>query len=311
MKRLFVIGNGFDLHHNLKTGYNDFRKYLEREEPKYFEFINNLILEYNPDFDSNDWSDIETELICVMGIDYDYLLDEAIASAETDMDRASYWNDIQFNAEYFNQDLPNFKESFDAWIDTINIAHTRKDMDICFLDSDNFLSFNYTKTLEKLYGIKEDSILHIHGQKGTDKVFGQSQYFEEPLPLSNLTQEDYDHGIEDDWRIEEAKEILNSIPALFYKDCKTIIKENKNYFLNMQRYDEIIFTGWKLGDQDKPYMEEILSNISTTSKISVVYHKEDNISRNTYEDYFCRWRISPHKVSYYTWEQIDLLFNEN
>lgn len=34
MKNLFVIGNGFDLAHNLKTSYEDFHKYLKNKYPQ-------------------------------------------------------------------------------------------------------------------------------------------------------------------------------------------------------------------------------------------------------------------------------------
>ncbi len=61
VKRLFVIGNGFDLHHDLNTGFNNFRKYLKENYSEYFEFINNLILEHNPSFNSDDWNHIEDE----------------------------------------------------------------------------------------------------------------------------------------------------------------------------------------------------------------------------------------------------------
>ena len=309
MKRLFVIGNGFDLHHNLKTGYNDFRKYLEREEPEYFRFINELILENNPEFDSNDWSDIETELVCVMDIDYDHLLNEAIDSSEKDMDRASYWNDIQFNAEYFNRDLPNFKKSFDEWIDTIDFSHAFIDKNLIFTRNDYFLNFNYTKTLQTLYGIKKTKVLHIHGEKGSDKVFGQSEFYEDPLPLSTLTQEENDHGIEDDWRIEEAKGILNSIPKLFYKDCEAIIEDNRGFFDSVCEFDEIIFMGWKLGPQDIPYIEEILNNINTKAKISIVYYKDDMDTCDTYNYHLQKAGINEQLVSFHTWEQVSLLFN--
>ena len=308
MKRLFVIGNGFDLHHNLQTGYNDFKKYLKLEEPEYFNFINNLMLKNNPDFDSNDWSEIETELICVMSIDYDGLLNEAIESSEKDMDRASYWNDIQFNAEYLNQDLPNFKKSFDEWIDTIDFSRAFVDENLVFTRDDHFLNFNYTKTLQILYGIKESQVLHIHGENGTDKVFGQSEYYEDPLPLSNLTQEDYDNGIEDDWRIEEAKGILNSIPKTFYKDCEAIIEENRTFFDSLCEFDEIVFMGWKLGPQDIPYIEEILKNISKQSKIRIVYYKDDMETCDFYDYHLHKASVSKRKVSYYTWEQVNLIF---
>lgn len=39
MKRLFIIGNGFDIAHNLPTKYADFKKFLEKTDIKLFNKI--------------------------------------------------------------------------------------------------------------------------------------------------------------------------------------------------------------------------------------------------------------------------------
>lgn len=306
MKRFYIIGNGFDLHHGLPTGFNDFRKYLKREAPACFKFINDLITDYNSSFDSNNWNQIEDELVCTMELDYDHMLEEAIASAETDMDRASYWNDIQLNADCFNRDLPDFKRRFDSWISSIDISAVKRDASICFDTADVFLNFNYTDTLQLLYGVSDSHILHIHGRRGTEKVFGHNVYVEDPLPMSHLTQEDYDHGIEDDWRIEEAKRIINRIPALFYKDSAAIIEANKSFLNYISEYDEITFMGWSLGAQDEIYMSKILSARKADSKIRVVYHKEDAAVKARYESFLKRYQIQ--NASYDTWDAVDRLF---
>ena len=309
MRRLFVIGNGFDLHHDLNTGFNSFRKHLKENYPEYFEVINNLILEHNPSFDSDDWNHIEDEMVCVTELDYDYMLDEAISSSETDMDKASYWNDIQFNAEYFNKDLPNFKKCFDSWIDNIDVNSHNADKSIHFNKQDCFLNFNYTDTLQQLYGVDDSKVLHIHGKKGYEKVFGHNVYSEEPLRMSTLTQEDYDHGIEDDWRIEEAKAILNQIPVLFYKDSKTLIGEHQTFFDSISNYDEIVFMGWALGEQDEVYMNQILAKARNDVKYSVVYYSRDPMVKLKYQSFFESYNVKNEKVNYYTWEDIWKIFN--
>ena len=39
---LFIIGNGFDLAHGLKTGYTDFKEYLGEHNKPLFNTINTL-----------------------------------------------------------------------------------------------------------------------------------------------------------------------------------------------------------------------------------------------------------------------------
>jgi len=67
MKNLYVIGNGFDLHHGMKTSYTDFRDWLIAHESSVLE--NNLatavtsevvkeeVQENYPDFGSDDFRD--------------------------------------------------------------------------------------------------------------------------------------------------------------------------------------------------------------------------------------------------------------
>lgn len=311
MSRLFVIGNGFDLHHKLNTGFNSFRKYLKEEYPGYFEFINSLILEHNPSFNSDDWNHIEDEMVCVTELDYNYMLDEAIESSETDMDKASYWNDIQFNAEYFNRDLLNFKKCFDGWIDKIEVKSHNADNDIYFKKNDCFLNFNYTDTLHQLYDVEDSKVLHIHGKKGSKKVFGHNVYSDAPLRMSTLTQEYYDHGIEDDWRIEEAKAILNQIPILFYKDSGTLIAEHQSFFDSISCYEEIIFMGWALGEQDEIYMNQILDKAKNNAKFYVLYYSADPTVKHTYQIFFKSHNVKNENVNYFIWEDVWEIFNKN
>jgi hypothetical protein len=43
MKNLVIIGNGFDLAHGLKTGYNDFVKHLINEKSKNPKLYSNIL----------------------------------------------------------------------------------------------------------------------------------------------------------------------------------------------------------------------------------------------------------------------------
>ena len=41
MKTLYIIGNGFDLHHNLPTQYSDFSKYIQEKNVELYNTIEN------------------------------------------------------------------------------------------------------------------------------------------------------------------------------------------------------------------------------------------------------------------------------
>lgn len=60
---LYIIGNGFDLHHGLNTSYLDFRNYCASSLPSLWRFLSEIY----GDMINNDmwWSDFENMLGCV------------------------------------------------------------------------------------------------------------------------------------------------------------------------------------------------------------------------------------------------------
>ena len=76
MKRLFIIGNGFDLHHNLPTGLNDFRKYMARCFPEDYRSIIRFFEKYFSDEVAREWNGLETMLSWTR--DIEVILDEHV-----------------------------------------------------------------------------------------------------------------------------------------------------------------------------------------------------------------------------------------
>lgn len=42
-KRLYVVGNGFDRHHGLPTGYTDFCRYVKETDNELYEFLEGYV----------------------------------------------------------------------------------------------------------------------------------------------------------------------------------------------------------------------------------------------------------------------------
>lgn len=82
-----------------------------------------------------------------------------------------------------------------------------------------FLNFNYTQTLEKVYSI--NNVNHIHGEVGDcELALGHGSQIEN----KSLNDED------DDIRINQGIEILNTYFGKTFKNCSKIIDENKMFF---------------------------------------------------------------------------------
>ncbi|MEP0548108.1 MAG: AbiH family protein, partial [Rhodothermales bacterium] len=72
VKKLFVVGNGFDLHHGLSTRFEDFRWYLEEQRAGYDDQVD-LVETYLCDLRGN-WSNLEEALA---SLDIDSLRERA------------------------------------------------------------------------------------------------------------------------------------------------------------------------------------------------------------------------------------------
>ena len=96
----YVIGNGFDLHYGLNTTYRNFKEFLLKNG--YRELVrkvDQLFYErgsFSPK-EIDTWSKFEDMLQVFNYLDADEIYDEAMDDAETDDDRAGYWDSPSWN----------------------------------------------------------------------------------------------------------------------------------------------------------------------------------------------------------------------
>ena len=157
MANLYIVGNGFDIDHDMKTSYcPDFKDFIEMN---YEGGVENFSLEEDIDVDL--WSDFENAL---GRIDFNYTILES--SSDSESAKVGYCN--------MHKTKDNIEKFFKKWIESIKIEKVRK---YNFVEDDYFVTFNYTKTLEEIYGIKENRIWHIHGKQGGNLIFGHNEKY--------------------------------------------------------------------------------------------------------------------------------------
>ena len=154
MKNLYIIGNGFDLHHNLNTSYFNFREYLHKiKETDILE-----ILERNFDKE-NLWSNFEESL---GEIDINKYVEENFYDLEYSQNHSKY-----IGSRFVNK----LKNYLCQWMFSINTNTELEKINHLPLNIEStFLTFNYTDTLETVYKISEERIIYLHGKcKNTKK----------------------------------------------------------------------------------------------------------------------------------------------
>ena len=240
--RLFVIGNGFDLAHNLPTAFDpDFKNIANKIEPAYFWDI------YQSRKDEI-WSDFENLLGCPDFNNLEQIFDgfepDYLAESESARD------DIIFQSMvngHLQDVLREFAENAER-----SLTFKKRKIDFeQLLDLDAYyISFNYTHVLEKLYNIPTYNVLHIHGEVGNDNlILG--------YPEGNFTPEKYryDATLRGHYVETTIQEYISNIDDIYvrkayehlYDKCKSFSKKPRisclEFFLENVEINEIIVYG--------------------------------------------------------------------
>lgn len=163
MKKIFIIGNGFDLAHSLPTKYNpDFKSIAEGiEQISYFwDIYQSQVAEIWSDFENclafPDFNNLK-EIFDGYAPDYfsDYEHDRNAIITQVDLN-GNLMRALYLFADQAENEI-NLKEPLSQFIKS-------------FTSNDLFVNMNYTHTLEMLYGINKDKVLHIHGEVGANNL---------------------------------------------------------------------------------------------------------------------------------------------
>ncbi len=315
-KTLFIIGNGFDIHHELNTEYYHFREYIkkniensnEMRKSEALKILLKIIDKYDATStnETEKWSKLEeycskistNDLAEEINIsqqeryneDGDYIEDQWI---KENGDRVT----APFLEEKINDVIGEIQLQFVEWVNQIKIdCKSDKYFLSLFNDSDNFfLSFNYTDTLEKIYDILPDCICHIHGQssRNSKKIyFGGNIQKEKSLKKVNCLSQalPYMGAIGDEDSIFFPQVIINSI---LRKDVEKIIKDNKDKLNRFQDMEAVYTYGFSYGRVDKPYLEEIYRLSPKAVWYINAYHQEDYVD---YQNMLIEIGISEEKI---------------
>ena len=186
----------------------------------------------------------------------------------------------RFEMQHLKDDL---YEAFGDWVKSLTIPD--KDKIIKEIDTEAmFLTFNYTKTLEDLYGVDDAFVLHIHGS--VDKgnfVIGHDMTAEEMMDR-DLEEHVLERNPEDDKGEDEARlELFDVIADELKKPVDDIIVENGHYFNSLEGLKKLIVLGFSYSQIDLPYLRVIFE--VTGNDINVVFGWHTNKDKNNAETF--------------------------
>ncbi|MBP5456066.1 MAG: bacteriophage abortive infection AbiH family protein [Paludibacteraceae bacterium] len=264
-ERLYVIGNGFDVHHNIESKYSDFEKWVCKNKDSNLTNLMDAFFSNARDF----WSDIEKAL---GEYDEGSITDFCEPENPDDFkyDHPGQWQDgIEDSIPYiFGEAMDDFRDVFCGWVKSIDITVAKADMQLP--PKSKYLSFNYTETLERCYHIPEKNVLHIHGNRmndGDEFVLGHNNNRDENDPYEKAdTLLPYQNAH------SEVIRIMNQ----WKKATECIIGSHKHFFQSLHICKAVSVIGLSYNDIDLPYLREISTSVASNCKWILYYYSESD-----------------------------------
>lgn len=329
-KRLVVIGNGFDLGHGLKTNFRDFIATNPQVLEKKYNNLKN---------GKNSWGEIEINYKEVLNshlneLEIPFFVDEEMMTIIDnyglneygDVDYYGYENEL-FKSAIYEIDrcvklLCEFEMEFAQYLMSMyndyNIEtkfSPKSEIQKLLNCANDILSFNYTNTAEKLYGVK--NVVHIHGNindkvfLGCDSIDMLKAVFVDGQYPSSDSFEKSKYGLQELMVYYEEDENYNLHPKGAYVrffdkimlETQDSVKELKDLFerkskdslplrqeviqkLKREHYDEVIIIGHSLSDVDKL----VLDAINKDAKFVCYYYDKPDYDRKLKEIKKLKWQ---------------------
>ena len=274
MSSLFIAGNGFDIAHGIPSSYSEFRKYIIRNYPDALEYRDEIVFLEDCDYieveefaaeillntmdkvNGENWENFEAALA---HIDFGNKFPKPNHKEnETEEEDNALMRDYMLYIDRLSSGFIGctkvWQVFFQKWIREVQISikkcnyDSKRSLKELFQEPEMlFFSFNYTKTLEKIYDIKE--VTHIHNYVGQKLVFG--------------------HGEDNAIYEEKGKEapvsssFFNDMVMSFRKDTDFLMIRCKKFFKKLNRnIDKVYSYGFSYGKVDGVYIKKIIKSIS-------------------------------------------------
>lgn len=270
MTKLFIIGNGFDIHHGIRSRYTDFAEWLKGVDPGVF----NAVEEFIPTcIDArgnqlNAWSDLENNLA---NFDTDQLIDYGgnflpSYGADDWSDAGHHDHEYELNRVISKVSVELHKR-FVEWLRTLAIPGATLFPVSAVDPRGKFLNFNYTPTLQRIYGATD--VLHIHGSlldDASEIVLGHGWEPESRELLASHINEDTDT------RVAGGYHLIDDYFSETFKPTEKIIERNRAFFESLRDVTEAFVLGHGMAEVDRLYYFEILDFVPKSTQWTISYY---------------------------------------
>ena len=281
---LYIIGNGFDLYHGLRSRYIDFHNWLLKDHKDY---VDNMQYIY-PKIKDNEyelWSDFE------LALESNRDLLELHDHYKGQDDLLSKDKQKTYAAEQIKKIINQTQPLLEEWAQSFEYDKIEKVLPLG--KNSKYITFNYTKTLEEVYNIKgEDHVLHIHGVVGEGNIITGYGYDRNETPVGSPIE-------------RYSQETIKNELTKLRKPTTSIWLRHSDFFEKLGHITTIIVIGHSLADVDRPYFEFLLQQEPSYTDIKWQYwvHNEEAIKgiQERIKDLCFRWSDFDEKMNEERW----------
>lgn len=264
---LCILGNGFDLMHNVRSSYYAFRDSIGKNSS----LRTTLEFYLTPE---DIWADFEDSLarFNVGAMASSWLIEDWLDTFDAfdeDASVASFYMAAEWAAEPMRAIGDELPKRFRRWVDGLTVGTADRPLKGIFRNS-KVLCFNYTEFVETMYGVPDENVCYIHGSRKRRKGHPPEKLILGHLPGASDDAYDFDdgryRGAKNPFRrkmVELAQEnairIISEWDEELTKDSRKIIHEHKDFFDGLSGITTVVTVGHSFAPVDQDYFDAVVA----------------------------------------------------
>lgn len=271
---LYIIGNGFDLMHGVKSSYYSFRDSLGQSSA-----IRSILETFWTPEDI--WADFENGLAYfnINMMANRFTVDNWLNDTGFFKEEESAGN-FQMAAECVVNPIATVVDElprrFRSWVEKLSVRSDDRPLKT-LIRNGKVLNFNYTEFIEDLYGTPMSSVCYIHGCRRKNKYHPKEKLILGHKPGANDAAYELDekqrkkrtyHSEIVDRAQEVALRLITEYDQELSKSTSEIIENHQVFFDSLKDIKNIVVIGHSLSEVDYDYFKKVSESVESSEDVN-------------------------------------------
>ena len=271
---LYILGNGFDMMHGVKSSYYAFRDSIGKHNSLWTDI--DLLW---PEVDL--WADFENNLA---HFDAKIMADKFIVenwlnlndAYSVDADAGEFYLSVENAIRPIENICYELPLALRRWVDKLSIGTDDRPLKHIFVNG-KVLCFNYTEFVETLYGISHENVCYIHGCRKKEKYHPKDTLIIGHLPGESNDEYNKIEGLKKEpnnfrnvlteLAQEEAIRLISEYDEELTKNSDDIINSHQYFFEDLESVENVVVIGHSLSGVDWDYFIKVKNSLKNRNNV--------------------------------------------